>query len=235
MRWMSWVLWLGLAWPGLAAGADLEAGLRAAERRDWAAALAQFRPLAEQGVAAAQVNLGNLYMKGLGVTQDYTAAYRWYLKAAEQGDALGQNKLGLLHYYGLGVPEDAAEAARWFGKAAEQGETGAQALLGSMYAMGDGVARDRARAYLWYTLAAEHGHPDAQTSRDKLVEEMSPGEIGEALDLLAARRKREEDAAPGKPAGNGAPSAKPERKGKSQPPPKKTAPAHREHGKGNKS
>jgi hypothetical protein len=172
------------------AQADLEQGIAAVERRDWAAALAEFQPLAEGGDAAAQVNIGNLYMKGLGVDQDYGKAFHWYLKAAEQEDAIGQGKLGLMHFYGLGVREDHAEAAQWFRKAAEQGEPGAAAILGSLYAAGDGVEQDKVQAYVWYTLAADHDHRDALESKNGLVDEMSPGEISEALDRLAEWGKR---------------------------------------------
>lgn len=183
---------LALALALEAARADLETGLAAVARRDWAAALAEFRPLAERGVADAQVNLGNLYLKGWGVTQNYGEAFRWYLKAASQGNAVGQGKLGLMHYYGLGVPEDHAEAARWFRDAGERGEPGAAAILGSLYAAGDGVDRDVVQAYFWYALAAELGEQDALDQRNELADRMSPGEIGEALSRLAEWRERNE-------------------------------------------
>jgi TPR repeat protein len=172
--------------------ADLDAGLAAAARRDWAKALAEFVPLANQGNPAAEINLGNLYMKGLGVQQDYGKALYWYRKAANQGDAAGQSKLGLLYYYGLGVPVDYGEAARWFRKAAEQGEIGAQTILGSLYSLGNGVVKNPAEAYFWYTLAAEQGSQNAQEAKDSLLDEMSPGEINQALDRLQAWPKLQE-------------------------------------------
>jgi TPR repeat protein len=172
------------------ARADLGQGIDAVARRDWEAALAQFRPLAEQGDPDAQVNLGNLYLKGYGVAQDYGAALRWYLKAAKQGSAIGQGKLGMMHYYGLGVREDHAAAAGWFRAAAEQGDAGAEAILGTLYEAGDGVGKDAVQAYFWYALAASHGRSEAQESRNALAERMSPGEIGEALGLLADWARR---------------------------------------------
>lgn len=190
--WRSALALLILACLALDARASLDSGLTAVEKQDWAAALAAFQPLAEQGVAAAEVNLGNLYMKGLGVEQDYRAAFRWYLKAAEQGDAMGRSKLGLLHYYGLGVEENHAEAARWFREAAEQGDAGAQAILGSLYSQGDGVPADKVQAYFWYSLAAEQQVEGALENRDGLAEAMNPGEMEEALTRLAEWRKRHE-------------------------------------------
>jgi len=170
--------------------ADLEAGVDAVARRDFAAALNEFMPLAERGDVAAQVNLGNLYMKGLGVRQNYGEALRWYRNAAEQNERMAQSKLGILYYYGLGVPQDYAEAGSWFLKAAEQGESGAQAILGSLYALGEGMPRDFARAYYWYSLAADQGNEDASMGRASLVDEMTPGEMDEALRLLSEARRR---------------------------------------------
>ena len=46
--------------------ADIEAGLRAYEQGDYATALTELRPLAEQGHAEAQVRLGWLYDQGRG-------------------------------------------------------------------------------------------------------------------------------------------------------------------------
>lgn len=45
-------------------------GLRAAQEGDFATALKEWTPLAEQGDAAAQFNLGLMYATGQGVPQD---------------------------------------------------------------------------------------------------------------------------------------------------------------------
>ena len=47
-------------------------------RGDYAIALRLIRPLADQGNADAQYNLGVLYEKGQGVPQDYAEAVKWY-------------------------------------------------------------------------------------------------------------------------------------------------------------
>jgi len=168
------------------ARADLQQGLEAANRQDWHQALTEFTALAERGQPAAMVNLGNLYMRGLGVAQDYQQARYWYERAAKHADRAGESKLGLLYYYGLGVSVDYGEAAKWFERAARQGETGAETILASLYARGEGVDRDLARAYVWYTRAMAQGSEDAAEARAELVEEMSPGEMSEALSQLAA-------------------------------------------------
>jgi len=45
-------------------------GLDAYERGDYDTALKEWRPLAEQGDASGQFNLGFMYDQGLGVPQD---------------------------------------------------------------------------------------------------------------------------------------------------------------------
>src|SRR5262249_19517855 len=72
------------------------------------------RPMAEQGYAAAQYNLGRAYEYGQGVMQDYTEAAKWYRLAADQGYAVAQYDLGRMHEHGQGVTQDYTEAAKWY-------------------------------------------------------------------------------------------------------------------------
>jgi TPR repeat protein len=77
------LLMLSFAAP-VAAG-PLEDADAAVKRRDYATALRLIRPLAEQGDASAQYNLGVFYDNGLGVPQDYVSAYMWLNLSAAQG------------------------------------------------------------------------------------------------------------------------------------------------------
>ena len=52
----------------------LEDGYAALERGDYATAIQMLRPLAEQGDAWAQYNLGFMYRNGHGVPRDYAEA-----------------------------------------------------------------------------------------------------------------------------------------------------------------
>lgn len=88
------------------ARAGFDEGMAAYQRGDYATALKEWRPLAEQGDATAQYNLGVMYRNGQGVPQDYKEAVKWYRMAAEQGHAFAQNNLGVMYDNGLGVTED---------------------------------------------------------------------------------------------------------------------------------
>ncbi|MEO0810898.1 MAG: sel1 repeat family protein, partial [Pseudomonadota bacterium] len=57
---------------------DIEAGVAAYAAGDYQAALAELRPLAEQGDADVQYVLGVMYYTGQGVAQDYGEAARLY-------------------------------------------------------------------------------------------------------------------------------------------------------------
>lgn len=144
--------------------ADFQAGLEAYERGDFAAALHEWRPLAEQGHAWAQHNLGAMYVRGSGVPQDDIEAVKWTRKAAYQGLVAAQFKMGIMYIRGKGVPENDVEAVKWLRMAAEQGNAEAQIYLGHMYNKGKGVSEDDAEAAKWYRKAAEQGIARAQAN-----------------------------------------------------------------------
>ncbi len=72
---------------GTSACADLQKANDTIESGDYTTALKELKPLAEQGQADAQYNLGLMYSNGWGVVQNYKAAVKWYKLAAEQSDA----------------------------------------------------------------------------------------------------------------------------------------------------
>ena len=150
------------AFASAATAADLDAGAAAYHRGDHAAALREFRPLAEQGDAQAQFWLGLMHAFGDGVPLDVAVSAAWYRKAAEQGHPDAQNNLGVMYDEGVGVSEDDREAAAWYRRAAEQGLAYAQSNLGYMYDDGVGVSEDDREAAAWYRRAAEQGLVYAQ-------------------------------------------------------------------------
>jgi len=115
------VLLLTLLVGNPASSADFQKGLDAYNRGDYATALREFTPLAEQGVARAQYNLGVMYDHGYGVPQNYKTAVKWYTLAAEQGLADAQYNLGLMYDEGLGDPQDYVRAHMWWNIAASSG------------------------------------------------------------------------------------------------------------------
>ena len=106
---------------GTSWGADFNKGLAAAQSGDFATALRELRPLAEQGDANAQFLLGVMYHKGKGVPQDYKTAVKWYRLAAKQRNAPAQGNLGVMYAFGKGLLKDYVYAHMWGNIAATNG------------------------------------------------------------------------------------------------------------------
>ena len=100
---------------------QLKQGVAATEKGDFQTAFKLWLPLAEQGNAKAQFNLGLMYDNGKGVKQDDAEAVKWYRKAAEQSDASAQFNLGVSYYKGKGVKRNPSKAKEWFRKACING------------------------------------------------------------------------------------------------------------------
>ena len=162
------------------AWAGFDEGLAAYNRGDYETALREFRPLAEQGVAVAQYNLGLMYRGGQGVPSDDAEAVKWYRLAAKQGHAGAQNLLGEMYAMGRGVPQNYAEAARWYRKAAERGDANAQNNLGLAYGKGQGVPQNYTQAHMWLNLAAAQGFGPAAENREIVAERMTPADVSKA-------------------------------------------------------
>ncbi len=118
---LSLLLSLAIAVPLLA---DFAAGLAAYKKGDFVAAVKEWRPLAEDGDAATQFNLGLLYLDGHGVPQDYAEAAKWFRRAAEQGYTEAQHNLGAMYGSGQGVRRDYVEAYKWLNICAAKGNAG---------------------------------------------------------------------------------------------------------------
>ena len=173
MKIKAWMAASGLAICILAqpaAAGKYEDAEAAYKQGDYATAIRLFQPLAEQGNADAQSQLGIMYLIGDGVPQDYSKALKWLTPAAEHGDTNAQTNLGLMYLTGLGVPEDYAEALKLLRPAAEHGDELAQAGLGRMYKNGLGVPQDYAEALRLLRPAAERGNELAQAGLGDMYE-----------------------------------------------------------------
>ena len=163
------------------AAGTFEDAVDAHARGDYAKALRLIRPLANDGDASAQFNLGLMYTTGQGVQQDNAAAALWFRKAAERGYAPAQSNLAVAEFLlgnqyanGKGVPQDRSEAIIWFQKAAEQRHPVAMLYLGVMYAEGRGAPQDYVRAYMWFSLSAAEGEQRAVKTLETAAQRMSP-------------------------------------------------------------
>ena len=130
---------------------------------------------AETGSAAAQFELGLLYLSGKnGAEQDYEKAREWLKKSAEQDYSKAQFLLAAIYHDGIGTDKNPSEVVRWLQKAIEKKKAGknynlesnqlatAYLNLGQCFQGGDGVKDDSDKAFSFFLKAAELGHPQAQ-------------------------------------------------------------------------
>ncbi len=159
---------------------DFKMGVEADKRHDFVAALRKWKPLAEQGHARAQYQLGIMYEYGRGVPQNDVDAVKWYTMAANQDIASAQYKLGIMYDNSWGVTQSNVEAVKWYKKAAMQGHAYAQYDLGLMFASGTGVPQDYIRAHMWLNLAIAQGNSHMIKHRKEMAKQMTTAQITEA-------------------------------------------------------
>ena len=120
--------------PALAMGLALPAWAGDAEDCDHSDTLLKTAPvravtacshLAEQGNAAGQFKIGEMYAKGEGLPEDEVEAMKWWLKAANQGYGNAQHNLAVSYFAGEDVPQDYVKAYMWWTLAANHGDSDA--------------------------------------------------------------------------------------------------------------
>ena len=169
---------IGTSW-----GNDFLKGLNAYHSSDFATALSEWTPLAEQGHSPSQYNLRFMHYKGEGVPQDYEAAVKWYTRAAEQQHIDARFRLGVMYWSGIGGLQDYEAALKWYTRAAEQGDSNAQNNLGVMFANGQGVPEDFIYAHMWVNISALNGNANGRKSREIIEKRMIAAQIGIAEEL----------------------------------------------------
>ena len=129
--------------------------------QDYKIALEWFRKAADREHIGAQINLGRMYIEGLGIAQNVSIAEMWYMKAAESGNKDVQHELGEIYSKGPLEIRNLSMAAMWYRKAAEQGLDRAQVKMAEIYACGRGVPKNETEGLKWYYQVSNklHEHP----------------------------------------------------------------------------
>ncbi len=152
--------------------------------RNYTKALAWYQKAAEQGHVKAQVKLGLMYDKGIGVPKDEHQAVKWYLKATEQGHESAKSLL-----FRVAIKSFNKQAVDWLHKTAKQGDATAQSLLGFVYESlwkkyrqggSEGVSQDIVTAYMWINIATANELEMAADVREEISQEMTKEQIAEA-------------------------------------------------------
>jgi TPR repeat protein len=127
-----------------ACSADTDVDLARAEAYaidgDFAPAWCIWEPLAREGNAIAQFNLGWLYRNGNGVAASDERARQLWEQAARSGHAEAQMALAMLYAQQGSSLENRSQAIHWYRKAAEQGIEDAMLVLLDYADRGDAAA-----------------------------------------------------------------------------------------------
>jgi hypothetical protein len=156
--------------PGAPALPD-EVSLRKERDALSAASYAALLPIVERYVASgnarAKIFLGDMNMKGMGVSRDLGQALELFSGPADAGDAYAQAALGEI-LETADVLMDEARAVGYYRLAAERGVSRAQLRLGDMCRDGRGAEKNLEDAYMWYYLAHLNGDETAKSRLDEL-------------------------------------------------------------------
>ena len=152
-----------------------------------------YKIAAENGHSDAQVRLGRMYAKGIGLLQDFSEAARYFRMSADQYNGDAQYELANLYDQGLGIPQSDIEAAKYYRMAADQNVAIAQVALGIFYFEGrGGLPKSNAEALYWLYLGAKtHGPEENDRYRGVLrnvANQCSPADDDRAIALLQERR-----------------------------------------------
>ena len=132
------------------------------DEHDYAEAFGQCLAVAQDGNAAAQLDVSRAYMGRLGVPMDFAAAVYWAELAANQGDAAAQGVLGQIFVMGSLGEVRIEEGLDWIRKAMEQGSAEGFLGMGIVYHYGTGVAKDDDQAIAHLKRAVELGSEQAE-------------------------------------------------------------------------
>lgn len=111
----------------------------AGTKPDYAQALSLFQKAADLGLSTADIDLGALYVSGLGVPKDVAKGMTYIQQAAAQGDTFAMYLLSQAYFYGSGEDQNATLALSLARKAALQHEGNALRDLPAMEAKGHPV------------------------------------------------------------------------------------------------
>ncbi len=162
------------------------------EKPDMAEGYRHLLTAANGGLAAAQNDLGILYLSGnLGVS-DPQAAASWFTLAARMNFAAAQNNLAALYEQGNVVGLDYEKAAQLYAAAAQQGHPSATLALARFHAAGAGTAVNRPMAWALAKIAGDLDEPNAKEFLTSLQKEMSKDQLADAkkeFDRLTGGKK----------------------------------------------
>ena len=184
---------------------SVKAGIEAWQKSDYSAAVAIWRPLAENGDADAAFNLGQAYRLGRGVPTNLGAAQSWFERAARKGHVDAETTLGLLLFQN----GNQTAGMRWLKGAAEKGDPRALLVYGTALFNGDAVSQDPVLGYAYVSRAAAQGLVPAKETLAQMDQVLPLEDRKKGAALALAKAKAQSQATPSAKAEREPTAAKP--------------------------
>ena len=141
--------------------------------------------LAAAGDSNAQLQLGWILIKGLGIAPRPQQGRQWLEAAAKQGNLMAIVTLGYCHHRGLVGPENPEAAVEKYQQAADGGLPDAYLALGEAYRDGAGVDADPDKALEYFRKGAERNQARCQVEvAAMLMEQGDEASMQEAVELF---------------------------------------------------
>ena len=137
---------------------DLDVGLAALDKNDFALAAREFAAAFDKGEADGAFYLGRMYETGAGAPANVAQAVQIYRAGIEKGSFAAMNRLGVMHLEGTGVLQDFSAGAKLICEAGDKGDVNGQFNCGTLYMDGRGVDVDNAKAVDYFRKAAGKDH-----------------------------------------------------------------------------
>ena len=137
---------------------DIQAGIAALDKSDFALAAREFAMAFEKGEGDGAFYLGRMYETGMGAPANVAQAVQIYRAGIEKDSRAALNRLGVMHLEGIGVLQDFTEGAKLICEAADKGDVNAEFNCGTLYMDGKGLEADSAKAVSYFQKAASKDH-----------------------------------------------------------------------------
>lgn len=161
-------------------------GDKALAAKDYGSALKAYQEASvdmNQKVQASALNrLGELYQRGLGVSEDLRRSFDLYEKSALLGNAYGAANLGNCYFFASGTERNLVDALRWASKGAEGDVPMALNQVGWQYLQGMGVAADLEVAKRNYERSAALGDAIGELELGWIFAHINPVDYTQAME-----------------------------------------------------
>lgn len=163
----------------------MQKAIKAYDAKDFMSAKNIWETLSHTNVNA-MVNLGSLYVKGMGVQKNIRKAYELFDKAALLGDETAAYYLGGMYENGIGVTANPADAIGYYTMAAQAGISMAQLKLGILLRN-----EDVKSSMHWMIKAAHAGEAQAHALLTYVSNQTQASDINVAFRSMDDIKQRE--------------------------------------------